>query len=274
VGAALPLRGLRVRVDAVRKLLQIGESSLGVLGFFPVRVELKVGLELGDGFFFFLQLLRDLGEGEVSGGVVGLDGNGIFGAEVGALIVFVAQIELCHGEIFVYAFVVGLDSLDLGKFAMDGGAFGRIRRVASFGGWVVVGRGIGVVAAGAGAAAAGVVAGKFGRRLGRKWMLGGGIGGGGCSGRGVRRVRGLGDFAGEGELLGGGWLLCGWRGRRAGLGCLIRRLCWGLVGRRTGSGRKGLGGGGLVSGLGACGVGKARGAEEDGCVQGSKDWAN
>jgi hypothetical protein len=93
-------------------------------------------------------------------------------------------------------------------------------------------------------------------------MLGGGVRRGGCRGRGVWRVRGLGDFAGEGELFGGGWLPCGWR---AGLGGLIRRLRWGLVRRRTGSGGKVLGGGV---------VGKARGRKEDGCVQGSKDWAN
>jgi hypothetical protein len=70
-----------------------------------------------------------------------------------------------------------LDVLGLGKFAMDGGAFGRIIAVE---GWVVgVGR-VSVVAAAAGAAAARVVvAGELRGRLRGKWMLRGGVGGSG-----------------------------------------------------------------------------------------------
>ena len=107
-------------------LLQLGEGLLCGFGFFTFRVELEVSLVLSYGFVFLLHLLRDLGQSEVSGGVIGLDGNGIFGAEVGALIVFVAHIELCDVEVFVNTLVVGLDSLDLGEFPVDGGSFGHI----------------------------------------------------------------------------------------------------------------------------------------------------
>ena len=206
---------------------------MGLFGLFALRVEFEIGLVFGDGFVFFLHLLRDLSQGEVGGGVVGLNADSILGAEVGALIVFVAQIELCDGEIFIDALVVGLNPFDLGKFAMNGGAFGRIRRIA-FCGWVV-GSGVGIVATGTGArTAAGVVAGEFRRRLRGEWMLGRGIGGCGCCrawrvGR-IGRLGWFGRFAGKGELLGGGWLLCGRRRRGAGFGCLIG----GLVGGRAG----------------------------------------
>jgi hypothetical protein len=116
-------------------LAKIGEGFFGGLCLLAFGVKLEIGLVLGDGFVFFLHLLRDLGQCEVGGGVVGLNVDGIFGAEVGALIVFVVQVKLCDGKIFIDALVVGLHSLDLGKLAMDGGAFGRIRGIA-FGGVV------------------------------------------------------------------------------------------------------------------------------------------
>jgi hypothetical protein len=67
-----------------------------------------------------------LGQDEVWSGVVGLHVDRVFGAEIGALVVLVAEVELCDVEIFVDALVIGLDSLDLREFAMDGGPFGRI----------------------------------------------------------------------------------------------------------------------------------------------------
>jgi hypothetical protein len=115
-----------LRRGMVAKLLQTGESFFGVFSFFAVGVEFEIGLVFGDGFVFFLHLLRDLGQREVGGGVFGLDGDGIFGAEVGAGVVVVAHIKLCDVKVFVYALIVGLDPLDLGKFAMNGGAFRRI----------------------------------------------------------------------------------------------------------------------------------------------------
>jgi hypothetical protein len=201
-------------------LLKISERLFCGLGLFTVGIKLEISLELGDGFVLFLQLLRYLGEGEVSGGVVGLDADRIFSAEVGALVVFVVQIKLCDGEVLIDTFVVGLDSFHLGKFAVNGGAFRRIRRIA-FGGSVVVGRSVGIVAAGAGAAATGVIAGKLGRRLRGEWVFCGGIGRSGCWVRGVGWSCGLGGPARKGELLGGGWFPCGLSGWGAGLGCLI-----------------------------------------------------
>jgi hypothetical protein len=101
------------------------------------------------------------------------------------LIVLVVHIKLCDIEVFVDALVVAQHSFDLGKFAMNGGAFGRIRRIA-FGGGVaggssvrVGGGGVGIVVAGTGAAA-GVVAGKFGRRLRGERVLSCGVRGCGC----------------------------------------------------------------------------------------------
>jgi hypothetical protein len=184
----------------------------------------------------------------MGGGVLGLDVDGIFGAEVGALIVFVVHIKLCDGEVFVDAFVVGLNSFDLGEFAMNGSAFGGIGRIARGGGVASVG--VGIVARGTGAgAAAGVVAGKFGRGLRGEWMLGRGVGRSGGRGTGrvgigrvgrSGRVRGVGrtfwfaGFAGEWELLGrGGWFPGGWDWRGTGfccLGCLIGGLS-GCLGR-------------------------------------------
>jgi hypothetical protein len=108
--------------------------------------------------------------------VIRLDFDGILRAKIGALVIFVAHVELCDAEIFVDALVVALDVLGLRKFAMDGGSFGRIIAIE---GWVVgVGR-VGVVAAAAGAAAARVVAGELRWRLRGEWMLRCGVGGGG-----------------------------------------------------------------------------------------------
>jgi hypothetical protein len=125
----------------------------------------------------------------VGGGELGLDVDRIFGAKVGALIVFVVQIKLCDGEVFVDALVVGLDSFDLGEFAMNGCAFWGIGRIAC-GGWVG-GSGTGIVGSGSGTgAAAGVVARKFGRGLRGERMLGRSVRRSGC--RGVGRVGGSG----------------------------------------------------------------------------------
>ena len=122
--------------------MKLGEGLFGGLGFFAFGVEFEIGLEFGDGFVFLLHLLRDLSQGEVGGGVLGLNVDRIFRAEIGALIVFVVQIKLCDGEVFVDAFVVGLNSFDLGQFAMNGGAFGGIGRIACGGGVAGVGAGI------------------------------------------------------------------------------------------------------------------------------------
>jgi len=124
--------------------LEFCEGLFGVFGLFPVGVEFEVGLVLGDGLVFFLHLLRDLGEGKVGCRVIGLDLDGIFRAEVGALVVFIPHVELCYVEIFVDALVVALDMLGFGKFAMDGGAFGRI---VALEGWIVGVSWVGVVAA-------------------------------------------------------------------------------------------------------------------------------
>ncbi len=149
----------------LRMLFEIREGLFGVFGLFAVGVEFQVGLVFGDGFVFFLHLLRNLSKGEVGGRVIGLDADRIFGAEVGALVVFVVQVKLCDVEILVDTLVVGLNSFDLGEFAVNGGAFGGI----AFGVWIVVGDAGGVVAAGAGAGA-GVIAGEFGSRLRGEWV--------------------------------------------------------------------------------------------------------
>jgi len=163
-------------------LLKLGEGFFGGLCLFAFRVELEIGLVFGDGFVFFFHFLENLSQGEVRGGVLGLDADGVFGAKVGTLIVFVVDVELCDGEVFVDALVIGLNSFDLGKLAMNGGAFGGIGRIAVCGRIVGGGgSGVGIAAAGTGAAA-GVVAGEFGRRLRGEWVLGRGGGGGGCLG--------------------------------------------------------------------------------------------
>lgn len=81
-------------------------------------------------------------------GVFGLDLDGIFCAEVGALVVFIPHVELCYAEVFIDALVVALDMLGFGKFAMDRGAFGRI---VAFEGLIVGMSWVGVVVAAAGA---------------------------------------------------------------------------------------------------------------------------
>jgi hypothetical protein len=134
-------------------LVKFGEGSFGGLCLFAFGVELEVGIELGDGFVLFLHLLRYLGEGKVSEGVVGLDFDGVFGAKVGAGEVVVVHVELGYGDVLVDALIVGLNSLYLGETTMGGGTLGA--------GWQVWGAaGVVVGGSGAGAAAfAGVVAG-------------------------------------------------------------------------------------------------------------------
>ena len=92
---------------------------MSFLHLFAVGVELEIGFELGYGFVLLLHLLRNLGEGEVGVGVVGLDFDGVFGAEIGTLEVAVTHIKFGYAEVLVYAFVVGLDFCDFGKLAMD-----------------------------------------------------------------------------------------------------------------------------------------------------------
>jgi hypothetical protein len=83
---------LRTRLIFVS--LQFVERFFGILGLFSVRIQFEIGLVLGDSFIIFLHLLQDLGQGEVRCRVLGLDLNSIFGAEIGALVVLVMQIEL------------------------------------------------------------------------------------------------------------------------------------------------------------------------------------
>ena len=94
--------------------MQFVEGLAGRFGFFAVRIELEVGLILGDRFFFLLHLLRDLGEGEVGRGVVGLNVDRVLCAQIGAGEVVVAHVELCDLEVLVDTFVVGLNAFDLG----------------------------------------------------------------------------------------------------------------------------------------------------------------
>jgi hypothetical protein len=106
------------------RLLEFIQRSMGFFGFFAIGVKFEVGLELGDCFVFLFHLLRDLGEGVVSGGVIGLGFDGILRAEVGALQVVVAHVELGDSEVFVDALVVGLNTRYFRELAMDGTAFG------------------------------------------------------------------------------------------------------------------------------------------------------
>jgi len=146
--------------------VKFGEGFFCVFRLFAIGVELEVELVFGDGFVFFLHLLQNLREGEVSEGVVGLDADGVFGTEIRTLVVLVVHVELCDGDVFVDALVVGLNLFDLGEFAADGMncvvATGRL------------GCGIRIVAAGA--TATGVrVCGTWRRGAG-EWVLRGGIG--------------------------------------------------------------------------------------------------
>ena len=216
-------------------LLKFSERFFGGFGLFAFGVKFEIGLIFGDRLILLLHLFCDFCQSEVGRGVVGLNRDRILGSEVGALIIFVPQIKLCDGEVFIDALIVGLHFFDFGKFAMNGSAF---RRFAFGGSWIVVGRSTGIVAAGAGAAT-GVVAGKLWWRLCGEWMFLRGIGGAGGRGWSVGRRRGLSGFAGERKLLGYG-RFPRWGGRRgARLGRLIRCLrgC-GLVGSWTGRGRR------------------------------------
>jgi hypothetical protein len=135
-------------------------------GFFAIGVELEVGLELGDGLVLFLHLLGDFGEGEVSGRVVGLNLDGVFGAKVGAGKVVVMHVEHCDFQVLIYALVVRLDVYGLGEFAMDGASFGT-----GVSGERRFGVSAGIIAAGATTATAGIVSGKTGRGGGGEWMI-------------------------------------------------------------------------------------------------------
>jgi hypothetical protein len=103
-------------------LVQFVKCFAGRFGFFAVRVELEVGLVLGDRFVFLLHLLRDLGEGEVGRGVIGLNVDRVLRAQIGSGEVVVVHVELCDLEVLVDTFVIGLNALDLGQLAMDGAA--------------------------------------------------------------------------------------------------------------------------------------------------------
>ena len=92
---------------------------MSVFGFFAFGVHFEVGLEFGDRFLFLLHLLGDLGEGIVSSRVVWLGFDSIFGTKISAWKVVVAHIELCDAQIFVYTFIIGLNTLNFREFAMD-----------------------------------------------------------------------------------------------------------------------------------------------------------
>jgi hypothetical protein len=96
------------------ELLQFVECSLSGFSFFALGVEFEISLVFGHRFFFFLHLLCDLCEGKVGLGVLGLNFDGVFGAEIGAGEVVVAHVEPGDAEVLVDTFVVGLDALDLG----------------------------------------------------------------------------------------------------------------------------------------------------------------
>lgn len=146
--------------------MKFGEGLFCVFRFFTVGVELEVELVFGDGLVFFLHLLQNLRESEVCERVIGLDGDGVFGSEKGALVVLVVHVELCDVDVFIDALVVGLDLFDLGEFAAGG-----VNCVVATG---RLGCGIGIVVAGA--AATGVRVCGIWRRGGGEWMLRGGIG--------------------------------------------------------------------------------------------------
>jgi len=95
----------------------------GGLGFVAVGIELEVKLIFGDSLVLFLHLLRGLGEGEVCERVVWLDLDGILGAEIGALVVLVVHVELCDGDVFVDALIVGLDLCHFGESVSGGGCW-------------------------------------------------------------------------------------------------------------------------------------------------------
>jgi hypothetical protein len=199
------------------KLSQFVEGLLGFSLLLALGVKLEIGFELGDGFVLLLQLLGNLCKGEVGGGVVGLDFDGVLGTKVGTLKVAITHIKFGDAKILVDTLIVGLHLLDFGELAMGGGAFGAL----VLEGRPDVGRSVGIAAAGATGAtgtAAGAVAGKLGGRGGGEWV----VGGGGVLGRGrarsTGRVGGGRGLTGEWELLGDGRLACACGGWGAGLG--------------------------------------------------------
>jgi hypothetical protein len=202
---------------------------MGGFGFFAIRIELEVGFELGYGLILFLHFLGDFGKGEVCGGVVGLNLDGVFGTEVGAGQVVVVHVEHGDLQVFVYALVIGLNVYRLGEFAMDGGPFGTgVSRERSFR------VSVRIIAAGA-AATTGIVPGKSWRGSSGEWMLFRGRGWSGSTGvGGVRWCGGVGGSSGEWELLSCRGLFG--VGRGAGLGRRGRILALPLIGRGTGCG--------------------------------------
>ena len=99
-------------------LFELVEGLVGFLLFFAIGVELEIGLKLGDGFVLLLELLRDLGEGEVSVRVVGLDFDGVLGTKVGTLKVAITHIEFGDGKILVDTLIVGLHLFRLWQLAV------------------------------------------------------------------------------------------------------------------------------------------------------------
>jgi len=235
---------------------------VGCFGLFAFGIEFEVGLELGDGFVFLFHFLRDLAQREVGEGVVGLDFNCVFRAEVGTGQVVIVHVELRDGDVLVDALIVGLDFFDLGELAVDGGSFGAGREVGCAA--VVVGAGAGRTGAAAGTAAPGVIAGKQRGLLGWEGVVrgrggGGGFGAGGRAGSVGRGCRFCG-FAGKWERFGGGRRCVG-RRRWAGFGCCLVRgpAGWGRRRRR----RRGCVGRTLRRGaLGKTGRGEEKSCQE------------
>jgi hypothetical protein len=104
------------------ELLQFVECSLSGFSFFALGVEFEISLVFGHRFFFFLHLLCDLCEGEVGLGVLGLNFDCVFGAEISTREVVVAHVKLGYSEVFVDTFIVGLEAPDLGELAVNGTA--------------------------------------------------------------------------------------------------------------------------------------------------------
>ncbi len=76
-----------------------------------------------------------MSQDEVGLGIVGLDLDCVFGAQIGGVEVAAVFVELRYAEVFCDAFVVGLEILDLGEFAAGGsGAGGAIGRGGDGGG--------------------------------------------------------------------------------------------------------------------------------------------
>ena len=73
------------------------------------------------------------GQDEVGLGIVGLDLDSVFGAQIGGVEVAAVFIELRYAEVFGDAFVVGLEILDLGEFAAGGSGAGGVSAEARTG---------------------------------------------------------------------------------------------------------------------------------------------